>query len=398
MSAEESTSIAMRTGKSPNHLENKARSFFRRNNINLEHPQIKDFWQVWYSTYTEASLLKTIELAREQNEKPFLFYWVDTMKGTTKHSKILKEVFKKVSLGDFKSLLRKHAEFLYQHENQKVIWLGDKTTYMLEYIVNDHEAMINDGEKRKTVHPKDLKLLDQETPTFQPLANFANSRDVIQRMNGRTPPHSIEAESELLGSALIDNECLDTLSDQLKPEQFYKQSHRVIYQRMLELHHEGEPVDFVTLVERLRNHGELERIGSPAYLIGLADMVGTAAYFETYMNTVIEKATLREIISESGKAMQQAFDESKTADALLDEVETRFHKINTGRGTEHFEHIAKVMVEATEWAREVAASGNEITGIPSGFKEYDKLTLRFSPFYLQRHSSKTRDGQNFFSA
>src|SRR5690606_36032601 len=95
-------------------------------------------------------------------------------------------------------------------------------------------------------------------------------------MEGRTPPHSIDAEMSVLGSIMLDNEVYATLEGTLSAEQFYKESHRKIFRAMEKLNRRGDPIDLVTLTEELRTAGELESIGSINYLIGMTDSVPTA--------------------------------------------------------------------------------------------------------------------------
>src|SRR5690606_7121981 len=148
-------------------------------------------------------------------------------------------------------------------------------------------------------------------------------------MEGRTPPHSIEAEMSVLGSILLDNEVYSDLEGTLSAEQFYKEAHRKIFRAMEKLNRRGDPMDLVTLTEELRTSGELESIGSINYLIGVTDSVPTAAFADSYARIVQEKATLRELIGASGRVMQSAYDQAAPVSDVLDMAEQAILEVAT---------------------------------------------------------------------
>ncbi|HZW98502.1 MAG TPA: replicative DNA helicase [Trueperaceae bacterium] len=193
-------------------------------------------------------------------------------------------------------------------------------------------------------------------------------------MDSRTPPHSLEAEMSVLGSIMLDNEVYAGLEGVLTPEHFYKESHRKIFRAMERLHRQGDPVDLVTLTEELRSSGELESVGSINYLIGLADEVPTAAFADSYVRIVIEKATLRDLISASGRIMQQAYDQSLAIEDVLDLAEKGIFDLTTKKRRVAFETMHKLVGETFDEINERFTNPNPVSGIETGFRELDQLT------------------------
>ena len=140
-------------------------------------------------------------------------------------------------------------------------------------------------------------------------------------MESRTPPQDLEAEASVLGSVLLDNETFAVIEGTLTAEDFYKESHRKIWRACEALFAKAEPMDLVTLTDELRRSGNLEKVGSVPYLIGLADSVPTAAYAESYARIVREKRTLRDLISASGSIMQTAYDQALPLEEILEKAE-----------------------------------------------------------------------------
>lgn len=137
-------------------------------------------------------------------------------------------------------------------------------------------------------------------------------------LEGRVPPHNLDAEASVLGSVLLDSEVLDRLEGLLAADAFYKEAHRKIWEAMVALRARRDPVDLVTLSEELRQNGELENVGGLSYLVGLSEQTPTAAYADYYGRIVAEKWTLRKLIAAAGEAMKMAYDEEGSLEDILD--------------------------------------------------------------------------------
>ena len=149
-------------------------------------------------------------------------------------------------------------------------------------------------------------------------------------MEGRIPPHSLEAEQSVLGAILLDYQVLDEIEGLLPtPEAFYAEAHRKIYAAMQGLRAEGSPVDLVTLAEELSRRGELDGVGGISYLMQLSEATPTAAYAEHYARIVAEKWTLRRLIQAAGEAMRLAYEEAGSLDEILDQAGKRILEVAT---------------------------------------------------------------------
>ncbi len=198
----------------------------------------------------------------------------------------------------------------------------------------------------------------------------------------RTPPHNLEAEQSVLGSILLDNEVYGNLEGTLTAEQFYKEAHRKIFRAMERLHRHGEPMDLVTLTEELRQAGDLEGVGSVAYLVGLVDSVPTAAYAESYARIVHEKATLRDLIGAGGRIMQAAYDQSGPLEEVLDSAEKAVFDLTTRKRRSNFEGMRTLVTETFQEINERFASPDPVSGLKVGFKELDNITGGLQPASL----------------
>src|SRR5690625_6053103 len=139
----------------------------------------------------------------------------------------------------------------------------------------------------------------------------------------RVPPQNLDAEQGVLGSFMLSRESCSTVEGILSAEHFYKEGHRKIFRAMERPSRQCDPIDIIALGEELRRACELESVGNFPYLVGLMDMVPTAAYADYYARLVAEKAVLRDLISASGTIMQHAYDHAAPVEEILDLAESR---------------------------------------------------------------------------
>lgn len=191
-------------------------------------------------------------------------------------------------------------------------------------------------------------------------------------MESRTPPQDLEAEASVLGSVLLDNETFAVIEGTLTAEDFYKEGHRKIWRACVALFSKAEPMDLVTLTDELRRSGDLEKVGSIPYLIGLADSVPTAAYAESYARIVREKRTLRDLIAVSGSIMQTAYDQALPLEEILEKSEQGIYQLATTQTGENFSSMAQLAAEVSQNLSNLQTSG-ETPGIGTGFSKLDEL-------------------------
>jgi replicative DNA helicase len=217
------------------------------------------------------------------------------------------------------------------------------------------------------------------------------------RVESRTPPHSLDAEKSVLGSILLDNEVYTGLEGTLTADHFYKEGHRKVWRAIERLFRRSEPMDLVTLTEELRQSGDLEAVGSVAYLIGLAEGVPTAAYAESYANIVREKAILRDLIGASGRILQNAYEQSAPLEQLLDEAESAIFELATSKRRSYFEGMPQLVHETFQKINEYFANPDPVSGLRMGFKELDQLTAGLQPSSLNVLAARPSMGKTAFA-
>ncbi len=194
----------------------------------------------------------------------------------------------------------------------------------------------------------------------------------------RVPPQNLEAEQSVLGAMLIDKEAI-LKTEFLAPEDFYKDSHRKLFETMRDLFEKGEAVDIITVTEELRQRGLLGEVGGVAYLTTLANAVPTAANVEYYARIVQEKATLRRLIQVATEIARRGYAAEEEVEEILDDAERSILGISSRRATGGYYHLKDVMLSAWERIEEVCASKGGITGISTGFRDLDALTSGLQP-------------------
>ncbi len=202
------------------------------------------------------------------------------------------------------------------------------------------------------------------------------------RVEHRVPPQNLDAEQGVLGSIMLDSEAFGTVEGVLGPDQFYKESHRRIFRAMEHLFRQGDPIDIIALGEELRRRGELESVGNFPYLVGLMEMVPTAAYADYYAKLVAEKAVLRDLIRASGTIMQQAYDHSLPLEEILDQAESNIFQVSTVRKRDSFQSMNMLVGETFSYINEMHANPDPVSGLRTGFKELDQLTAGLQPSSL----------------
>ena len=193
----------------------------------------------------------------------------------------------------------------------------------------------------------------------------------------RIPPQNIEAEQAVLGAIFLQPSSLTLASELLIPEDFYRASHQKIYNAMLELSDKGEPVDLVTVTSVLANSNILEEIGGVSYLSDLANSVPTAANIEYYGKIVEEKSILRRLIRTATGIAQDGYSREDEVEVLLNEAEKTIMEVAQRKNAGAFQNIKDVLVQTYDNIELLHENKGDVTGIPTGFVELDKMTAGF---------------------
>ena len=198
----------------------------------------------------------------------------------------------------------------------------------------------------------------------------------------RIPPHSIEAESSVLGGLLLDNSAWDRIGDMLHDGDFYRYEHRQIFASLTALINGSRPADVITVFEHLQGVGKAEEIGGLAYLNALAQYVPSASNIRRYAEIVRERSILRKLVSVSDEIATQAFNpQGKQVSQILDEAEQKVFNIGEegSRMRQGFQAMNTLVVSLMDRVQEMADNPNDITGVPTGFYDFDRMTSGFQP-------------------
>ncbi len=197
----------------------------------------------------------------------------------------------------------------------------------------------------------------------------------------KTIPHSLEAEQSLLGGLLVDTEAINKVAGALVPEDFYRDVHRTIFRAILDLYEKDTAIDLVTVNTALTDKGQLATVGGLAYLSSLTDIMPSSANLETYAGIVKEKAVMRSVMDAAGKIQSIGFEEQEMgAKEYLDRAEMLIFSIEGERERKKgFVPVGDFAHGAMKIIEELSQKKRDITGVPSGFIDLDKLTGGYQP-------------------
>ena len=193
----------------------------------------------------------------------------------------------------------------------------------------------------------------------------------------KVPPHSIEAEQAVLGGLMLDNAAWDQIADRVSEPDFYRNEHRKIFSAIAALAERSDPFDAVTVSEWLARNAELDQAGGLAYLATLAQDTPSAANIRAYASIVRERAMLRQLITIGGEIANSAFTpDGRSAGELVEDAEKRVYEIaeRGTRGRQIFEPLKNLLTRAVDRMDELFHSDNHITGVATGFAQFDELT------------------------
>ena len=191
---------------------------------------------------------------------------------------------------------------------------------------------------------------------------------------GRIPPQSLEAEQSVLGSMLIDKEVIPVVMEILRSDDFYRPDHKEIYDVIIELFDRAQPIDLITVSERLKLHGKLELVGGLEYLTNMATVVPTTANVKHYAKLVEEKALLRKLIKTSSDIVDLGYAAGEEVSYILDKAEQGIFDILQKRSSQGFVPIKDVLVDTFNKLEELYNNKGHVTGVPTGFSDLDFKT------------------------
>ncbi|WP_183359592.1 replicative DNA helicase [Geomonas limicola] len=193
----------------------------------------------------------------------------------------------------------------------------------------------------------------------------------------KLPPQSVEAEMSILGGILVDNEAINRALEILRPDDFYRESHRKIMQSMIELNERGEPCDLITMSTILKKKGELEEVGGGAYLATLVDFVPMAANIAYYCKIVKEKSITRKLISAATDIATQGYEDKVNVEELLDGAQKVIFEIAENKIQRAYFPVSEILKDTIKNIELLYEKKELVTGVPTGYLDLDKMTAGF---------------------
>ncbi len=206
-----------------------------------------------------------------------------------------------------------------------------------------------------------------------------DSTEAIDGRRGLVPPNDLEAEKAVLSAILLDNAAIYAVCSEVEPEDFYSPTHQTLYRAMLSLKDDNQPVDLHTLSDYLTGKKRLDAVGGPVFLAELADYEATSANVLHHARIVRDKSTKRGLIRVATQIAESAYDQSDRADHLLDQAESRIFEISRDKGRVQFHDLQVEMQTTFDYIDALRERGEEITGVPTGFRRLDEKTAGLQP-------------------
>ncbi len=191
---------------------------------------------------------------------------------------------------------------------------------------------------------------------------------------GKLPPQAQELEDSVIGALMIEKDAYGTVADLLRPEVFYKDQNRMVFEAIRELAAKDQPIDVMTVGEKMKTQGTLEKAGGLVYLADLSRRVASAAHLRYHAQIIAQKATARDLIAMAAQIEEKAYDETQDIDDLMQEAEAGIFEITQRSQKRDVTQIDPVIEEAFKRMEKAAQNTGSISGIPSGFHALDKIT------------------------
>ena len=201
---------------------------------------------------------------------------------------------------------------------------------------------------------------------------------------GKVPPQDIEAEQAVIGSMLTDQDAVSSAIETLKPEDFYREDNKIIYEAILNIYNRAEPIDIITLKAELSSMNKLEAVGGLEYIAVLPDKVPTTANVDRYIKIVEEKSMLRNLIKTANEIISMGYDQTEDVSDVMDVAEQKIFDVMQKKSQKGYTPIKDVLVESFAKLEELYNQKQHVTGVPTGFIDLDRMTagLHGSEFIL----------------
>lgn len=211
------------------------------------------------------------------------------------------------------------------------------------------------------------------------------------------PPQDIEAEQAVLGAIFLDAEALVEAMAQIEPQDFYRRAHQIIFRSMIALNDRNENIDIITLKSQIESENTLEDVGGISYLTELSQVTPTASGVAHYAKIVKDKSTLRELIQAATKIVKEGYSQEGSVEEIVEAAEKGILNVSEKRNSTGFQAIADVLNSTMENIDRLSQQNEEITGLPTGYPELDKMTAGLQPEELIILAARPAVGKTAFA-
>lgn len=226
--------------------------------------------------------------------------------------------------------------------------------------------------------------------------NPSDSVAAMAALGGKLPPQAPDFEEAVLGAILLDKDALQNVVEILQPEHFYSEANQRIYAAMLRLNGQMAPIDMLTMCEELKRTGELEAVGGRVYIAKLTSLVGAAVNIEYHARIIFQKYLQRSLIHLGGNMITSGYDESKDVDELLEEAENDLFTLSQGSMKRDVIQISSTIDEAIQQMEAAAKREDQLSGIASGFRKIDQITMGWQPATMVVIAARPAMGKTAF--
>ena len=240
-------------------------------------------------------------------------------------------------------------------------------------------------------------MIDKENLGYKKSFSKKENLGLVSNIElGKLPPHALDLEESVLGALMLEKEALTNIIDILKPENFYKDAHKEIYQAIIDLFNNSQPIDLLTVTNQLKKNGTLDIVGGSYYITKLTTRVNSASNIEFHSRIILEQSIKRELINISSKVQKDAYEDTIDVFDLLDQTEQSLFDVSESHIRKNYKKVQNLMKEAIDELETKKEKKDGITGVPSGFIDLDTITSGWQPSDLVIVAGRPSMGKTAF--
>ena len=217
--------------------------------------------------------------------------------------------------------------------------------------------------------------MEKPKPLFE---RVNKSPSVVSFERGKIPPQALDLEEVILGAMMIDKKGVDAVIDIFHPYAFYQEAHQFVFEAIVKLFENTEPIDLLTVSSKLKSEGRLDKVGGDYYLVQLTQKVSSSAHIEYHARIILQKYIQRSLIKISTEIIEDSYDETQDVFDLLDTAESKLYDVTQGNIKKSTETAQSLVIQAKKKIEEIS-NKDGLSGVPSGFSDVDKLTSGWQP-------------------